>query len=173
MPSAQVLEQKKQIVIDMVEKLRNSQAGVFVSYCGLTVADDTELRKKMREAGVDYFVVKNSMLSRASEAAGLDEIKSVCEGTTAIALSGDDYIAAAKILNDFAESKDGFFEIKSGFMDGEVIPVEKVVALAKLPSREGLIAKMLGSLNAPITNLVYAIKAIHDKAEEGSEEQPA
>ncbi|MGN0557132.1 MAG: 50S ribosomal protein L10 [Acutalibacteraceae bacterium] len=166
MPSNAVLEQKKQIVADLTEKLKTAVAGVVVDYKGISVADDTLLRKKMREAGLDYFVVKNSMLSRAAEAAGLDDMKSVLEGTTAIALSNEDYIVAAKILNEFAESKNGFFEIKSGFMDGEVISVDKVKSIAKLPSREGLIAKMLGSLNAPIANLVYAINAIKEKAEE-------
>ena len=171
MASNAILEQKKQIVSDLTEKLKAAVAGVVVDYKGITVADDTALRKKLREAGVDYFVVKNSILSRAAENVGLDEMKSVLEGTTAIALSNEDYIVAAKLLNEFAESKDGYFEIKTGFMDGEVIPVEKVKSIAKLPSREGLIAKMLGSLNAPICNLVYAINAIKEKAE--SEEQSA
>lgn len=168
MPSNAILEQKKQIVADLTDKLNNAVAGVVVDYKGITVAEDTLLRKQMREANVDYFVVKNSMLSRAAENAGLDELKSVLEGTTAIALSNEDYIVAAKILNDFAEKKADCFEIKSGFMDSDVISVDKVKSIAKLPSREGLIAKMLGSLNAPICNLVYAIKAIQDKkAEEG------
>ena len=92
-------------------------------------------------------------------------IKAVLEGTTAIALSESDYVAAAKILNEFAEGKD-YFEVKSGFIDGEVITVEKVKSLAKLPSKEGLIAKALGSLKAPITNLVYALNAIKDKKSE-------
>lgn len=165
MPSNAVLEQKKQIVNEITDKLKAAVAGVVVDYKGISVADDTALRKQLREAGIEYFVVKNSLLSRAAENAGLDEMKSVLEGTTAIALSNEDYIAAAKILNEFAESKDGFFEIKSGFMDGEVIDVDKIKSIAKLPSREGLIAKMLGSLNAPICNLVYAINAIKEKAE--------
>lgn len=165
MPSNAVLEQKKQIVNELTEKLNGAVAGVVVDYKGISVSDDTALRKSLREAGIDYFVVKNSLLARAAENAGLGDMKSVLEGTTAIALSNEDYIAAAKILNEFAESKEGFFEIKSGFMDGEVIAVDKVKSIAKLPSREGLIAKMLGSLNAPICNLVYAINAIKEKAE--------
>lgn len=172
MASNAVLEQKKQVVADLSEKLKAAVAGVVVDYKGISVADDTALRKKLREAGVDYFVVKNSMLSRAAENAGLDEIKRVLEGTTALALSNEDYIVAAKIINEYAEGQKDFFEIKSGFMDGEVISVEKVKSIAKLPSREGLIAKMLGSLNAPICNLVYAIKAIEDKKSE-EEKQPA
>ena len=165
MPSAAILEQKKQIVADVTEKLKNAVAGVVVDYRGISVEEDTKLRKQLREAGVDYFVIKNTLLGRAAEEAGLADMKSVLEGTTAIALSTEDHIVAAKILNDFAESKD-YFEIKSGFIDGEVIPVEKVKYLAKLPTKEGLIAKALGSLKAPISNLVYALNAIKDKKSE-------
>ena len=165
MPSAAILEQKKQIVADVAEKLKNAVAGVVVDYRGISVEEDTKLRKQLREAGVDYFVIKNTLLGRAAEEAGLADMKSVLEGTTAIALSNEDHIIAAKILNDFAESKD-YFEIKSGFIDGEVIPVEKVKYLAKLPTKEGLIAKALGSLKAPISNLVYALNAIKDKKSE-------
>ena len=170
MPSAAVLEQKKQIVVELTEKLKSSCAGVVVDYKGISVADDTVLRKSLREAGIDYFVVKNSLLGFAADEAGLSDLKTVLEGTTAIALSADDYITAAKILNEFAEKANGYFEIKSGFIDGEVVAVDKDKSLAKLPSKEGLVAKALGSLKAPISNLVYALNAIKDKQ---SEEQPA
>ena len=165
MPSAAILEQKKQIVADVAEKIKGAVAGVIVDYRGITVDEDTKLRKELREAGVDYFVIKNTLLGRAADEAGLSDIKSVLEGTTAIALSNEDHIAAARILNTFAEGKD-YFEIKSGFIDGEVITVEKVKYLAKLPTKEGLIAKALGSLKAPISNLVYALNAIKDKKSE-------
>lgn len=166
MPSSVVLEQKKQIVADLTEKLKGSCAGVVVDYKGISVADDTVLRKSLREAGVDYFVVKNSLLGFAADEAGLSDLKTVLEGTTAIALHKDDYIVAAKILNEFAEKTENYFEIKSGFMDGEVVGVDKVKSLAKLPSKEGLVAKALGSLKAPISNLVYALNAIKDKQNE-------
>ena len=149
MPSAAILEQKKQIVADVAEKIKGAVAGVIVDYRGITVEEDTKLRKELR----------------AADEAGLSDIKSVLEGTTAIALSNEDHIAAARILNTFAEGKD-YFEIKSGFIDGEVITVEKVKYLAKLPTKEGLIAKALGSLKAPISNLVYALNAIKDKKSE-------
>ena len=165
MRSAAILEQKKQIVADVAEKIKGAVAGVIVDYRGITVEEDTKLRKELREAGVDYFVIKNTLLGRAADEAGLSDIKSVLEGTTAIALSNEDHIAAARILNTFAEGKD-YFEIKSGFIDGEVITVEKVKYLAKLPTKEGLIAKALGSLKAPISNLVYALNAIKDKKSE-------
>ena len=166
MPSSVVLEQKKQIVADLTEKLKGSCAGVVVDYKGISVADDTVLRKSLREAGVDYFVVKNSLLGFAADEAGLSDLKTVLEGTTAIALHKEDYIVAAKILNEFAEKAENYFEIKSGFVDGEVVGVDKVKSLAKLPSKEGLVAKALGSLKAPISNLVYALNAIKDKQNE-------
>ena len=156
MPSSVVLEQKKQIVADLTEKLKGSCAGVVVDYKGISVADDTVLRKSLREAGVDYFVVKNSLLGFAADEAGLSELKTVLEGTTAIALHKEDYIVAAKILNEFAESKEGFFEIKSGFLDGEIITVDKIKYLAKL----------MGCLKAPITNLVYCLDAVAKKDDE-------
>ena len=165
MPSANVLEQKKVVVANLTERLNNSIAGVIVDYKGINVADDTALRKELREAGVEYTVVKNTLLKLAIANTELNGLDAVLEGTTAIALSNEDHIIAAKILNDFAESKN-YFEIKSGFIDGEVIPVEKVKYLAKLPTKEGLIAKALGSLKAPISNLVYALNAIKDKKSE-------
>lgn len=170
MPSAAVLEQKKQIVKDLTEKLKGACAGVVVDYKGISVADDTTLRKSLREANIDYFVVKNSLLGFAADEVGLGDLKEVLEGTNAIALSTDDYISGAKILNEYAEKANGYFEIKSGFMDGAVVSVDKIKSLAKLPSKEVLIAKALGSIKAPISNLVYALNAIKDKQ---SEEQPA
>lgn len=168
MPSTAVLEQKKQAVVELTSKLQGSISGVVVDYKGISVADDTQLRKNLREAGVEYFVVKNKLLGLAADEAGLSELKDVLKGSTALAISSDDYVAGARILNTFAEKNNDFFEIKSGFIDGEVISVEKVQSLAKLPSFEGLIAKMMGSLKAPITNLVYALNAIKEKGEEQS-----
>ena len=173
MPSDKVLESKKQIVNELCEKLKNSCAGVIVSYKGITVADDTKLRKELREAGVDYFVVKNTLLRRAAELAGIEGLDSVLEGSTAIALSKEDHVAAARILCKFADEKD-FYKVKIGFVEGKVISKEEVHALAKLPSKEVLIAKVLGGLNAPITGfatvlngtlkgLVVALNAIAEK----------
>ena len=158
MPSEKILEIKKQQVADLTEKLKSSVTGTIVKYEGISVADDTKLRKELREAGVDYFVVKNTLLSLASEGADLGDIKSVLEGTTAIALSATDYTAAAKILCAYAEKHDNF-EIKIGFVDGGVINAGQVKELAKLPSREELVARALGGLNAPITGLVYVLDA--------------
>ena len=155
MPSEKVLEQKKQIVAELSESLKNSCIGVIVNYKGITVAEDTKLRKQLRETG-EYKVVKNTLLKLAMKDAGIEGLDSVLEGTTAIALSKDDYTGSAKALCDFAD-KSKTFEIKAGFVDGKVIDVEAVKSLAKLPSKEVLVAQALSGLNAPITGFVTVL----------------
>lgn len=162
MPSVQVLEQKKQVVADLVERLNGSCAGVIVDYKGINVEDDTKLRKELREAGVNYTVVKNTLLKRAIAETELNGLDAVLEGTTAIATSADDYVAAARILSKFADTHKNF-EIKNGFIDKEVIDVAKISGLAKLPSREILLANVLGAFQAPIAAFARAIQAIVDK----------
>lgn len=162
MPSEKVLEQKKQIVADLTEELKSACVGVIVDYKGTTVADDTALRKELREAGVHYAVVKNTLLGRAAENAGLGEMKNVLEGTTAVAISNDDYTAAARILKKFADEHENF-TIKCGFLDGAVVDVATVESLAKLPSKEILLATVLGAFNAPIAAFARAVQAIVDK----------
>ena len=172
MPSVQVLEQKKQVVADLVERLNGSCAGVIVDYKGINVEDDTKLRKELREAGVNYTVVKNTLLKRAiaeTELAGLD---SVLEGTSALATSADDYVAAARILCKFADTHKNF-EVKNGFIDKEVIDVAKITGLAKLPSREILLANVLGAFQAPIAAFARAIQAIVDKSGEAAPAEAA
>ena len=150
------------------------------SYKGINVEDDTKLRRELREAGVEYTVVKNSILGRAAQDAGLEGIESVLEGTTAIATSADDYVASARILQKFADSHDNF-SLKSGYLDGEIISMEKLIALAKLPSREVLLATVCSVFNAPLAAFARAVQAIVDKggveacepAEEKAEEAPA
>lgn len=164
MANAKVLQQKQEIVEQLAGKLGNSAAGVIVEYKGITVADDTVLRRKLREAGVEYAVVKNSMLSRAAEKAGLEGLEDVLKGTTALAVSAEDPVAAAKILCEQAK-EDENFKIKAGFLDGAVIDVARVGELAKLPSREGLISMLLSVLNGPIRGLAVALNAIAEKGE--------
>ena len=166
MPSVQVLEQKKQVVADLVERLNGSIAGVIVDYKGINVEDDTKLRKELREAGVNYTVVKNTLLKRAIAETELNGLDAVLEGTTALATSADDYVAAARILSKFADTHKNF-EIKNGFIDKDVIDVAKISGLAKLPSREILLANVLGAFQAPISAFARAIQAIVDKDGEG------
>lgn len=162
MPSTAILEKKKQMVADLSERIKNSCAGVVVDYKGINVEDDTKLRRELREAGVEYTVVKNSILGRAAQDAGLEGLDSVLEGTTAIATSTDDYVASARILGKYADTHNNF-SLKSGYLDGEVITLEKLIALSKLPSREVLLATVCNVFNAPIAAFARGVQAIVDK----------
>ena len=165
MPSAKVLESKQAVVAALTERLKNACAGIIVDYKGITVADDTALRKELREAGVEYTVVKNTLLRLAIAATELNGLETVLDGTTAIATSADDYVAAARILSKFADTHKEF-NIKNGFLDTEVIDTAKIAGLAKLPSREVLLAQVLGAFQAPIAAFARAVQAIVDKGGE-------
>lgn len=156
MPSEKILEKKKKEVSEIAEKLKSACAGVVVEYKGINVADDTKLRRELREANVSYSVIKNTMLLRAAKEANLEGLDAVLEGTTALAVSNDDYVASARILCNFAKDNK-FFKIKSGFLDGEVVDSSKIIELSKLPSKEVLLAQTLGGLNAPITGFVTVL----------------
>ena len=158
MPSEKVLEQKKAQVAEVVEVLKSAQTGVLVDYRGLTVEEDTKLRNNLRAAGVKYFVIKNTLLRLAAKETGLDELDSILHGPTALAIS-EDAVAPAKVIADFAKENEKF-EIKSGFMDGKVLSVDEISKLAKTPSKETLIAKMMGSLNSPISGLARLLSTI-------------
>ena len=164
LPNAKVLEQKQQMVAELAEKLNGSIAGVIVDYKGVNVSDDTALRKELRENGIDYFVVKNTLLSRALEGTGLEEMRSVLEGTTAIALSKEDHTAAARIISKFASEHENY-SIKTGFLEGKVVDLETIDALAKLPTRDVLLATVLGAFQAPIAAFARAVQAIVDKGD--------
>ena len=168
MPNAKVLEEKQKIVADLKEKIDAAVVGVLVDYKGINVADDTALRKELRENGVNYFVVKNTLLSRAVQDTELEGIKSVLEGTTAIALSNDDYAAPARILSKYAD-KSETFKIKAGFLDGKLADLDTINAIAKLPSREVLLATVVGAFQAPIAAFARAVQAIVDKNGEQAE----
>ena len=164
MPSAKVLESKKAIVAGLVERLQAAQAGVIADYRGLTVAQDTELRTKLREAGVEYTIVKNTLTNFAAKEVGLEELEPVLHGPTALATSSTDLVAPAKVLVEFAKANEQL-EIKGGFVEGKVISVDEVKVYASIPSKEVLISKMMGSLQAPVGNLVRALDAIAKKME--------
>ena len=172
MPSEKILEQKQQIVAELAERIQNSVAGIIVDYKGITVEDDTKLRKELREADVKYTVVKNTLIKRAAEKAGLNGIDDVLNGTSAIATSATDYVAAARILQKFADTHENF-TVKTGYLDNEVISLEKVQSLAKLPSREVLLANVLGAFNAPIASFARAVQAIVDKSGKAPAEEAA
>ena len=168
MPSVAVLEQKKKLVADLSAEIAESCTGVVVDYRGINVADDTQLRKELREAGVKYTVVKNTLLKLAIQGTSLESMSESLEGTTAIATCKDDYVAAARILSKYAAKDKEKFNIKSGYLDGEVISLEKIDSLAKLPSREVLLATVCNVFNAPIASFARAVQAIVDKNGEGA-----
>jgi len=168
MPSASVLEQKKQIVASVSDRINNSVAGVIVDYKGISVADDTALRKELREAGVEYTVVKNTLIKLAIKGTALEGMSSVLDGTSAIATSKEDYVAAARILNKYAEGHDNF-KLKAGYLEGEEISMDKLIELATLPSRETLLSMVANVFSAPIAGFARAVQAIADKAEAPAE----
>jgi large subunit ribosomal protein L10 len=148
MPNEKVLSEKQAIVASLTEKLQSASAGVLVEYAGTTVAVDTELRRKMRAAGVDYAVVKNTLLRFAANNTGLGALDPFLNGTTALAISTTDPVAPAKILSEYAKKNDSTIKIKAGFVEGKTISAAEVTDLAELPSREVLVAQVLGTLLA-------------------------
>ena len=158
MPSEKVLEAKKAQVASLIETLNSATTGVLVDYRGLSVEEDTKLRNDLRAAGVKYFVVKNTLLRLAAKETGLDDLDEILHGPTALAVS-EDAVAPAKVLADFAKDNEKL-EIKSGFMDGKVLSTDEIAKLAKTPSKEVLIAKIMGSLNSPISGLARLLSTI-------------
>ncbi len=158
MPNAKVLEEKKQIVAQLAEKMKAASAGVLVDYKGINVADDTKLRRELREAGVEYAVVKNTLTRFAAQQVGFEALDPVLNGTTALAISMDDPVAPAKILSKYAKDAANF-SIKAGFVDGKLISPAEIEDLAKLPSKEVLLAKALGSLMSPISGFANVLNA--------------
>ena len=174
MPSNKILEEKKQVVESLAAKLKSAQAGVLVKYEGIKVSEDTELRVALRKAGVEYTVMKNTLTGRACDEAGYGEMKQYLTGMTAIALSQTDPLAPAKIMKEFAD-KIECFEIKAGFVDGGVLDAAGVEALAATPTKEVLVAKMMGSLMSSLYSFAYVLQAKIDKENGGEEaaEAPA
>lgn len=165
MPSAKILEAKKQAVEEIKATLTKAVAGVFVDYCGLTVEQDTKLRNKLREANVEYKVVKNTLTRFAANEIGLEGLDEILNGPTALAISETDEVIAAKVLAEFAKENEAL-EIKSGFLEGKVVSVDEVKKLADTPSREVLIAKLMGSMNSPIAALARTLQALVDNGVE-------
>lgn len=152
-----IIEKKKIVIQEILEKIEKSQSIVLVDYRGLNVEEVSELRNKYREAGVEYKVYKNNMMKFAFKEAGLENFNEFLKGPNAVAFSMEDAVSAAKVSNEFAKANDKL-EIKAGIVDGDIIDVDGVKALASIPSREVLIAKVLGGLNAPITGFVNVLQ---------------
>ena len=164
MPNAKVLAEKQAVVAALVEKMKNAHAGVLVDYKGITVENDTKLRAELRKNNVEYAVVKNTLTRFAAKEVGFEALDPVLNGTTSLAISHSDPIAPMRVINKFAKQfNGGKFTIKAGFMDGKVLPLEEVLAIAELPSKEVLQAQVLGTMLAPITSLAIVLKAIAEK----------
>lgn len=164
MANAKVIQAKQEAVDVVTSKLRESATTVVADYRGLNVAQVTELRKQLREAGVEFQVLKNTLVRRATAAAELSELDEVLTGPTAIAFSVEDAVAPAKILNDFAKKNDAL-KVKGGVVEGRVVGADQIKALAELPSREGLLSMLLSVLQAPVRNFALAVKAVAEKEE--------
>jgi len=172
MPNAKVLKEKQRIVEELTGKLR-CQAGVLVDYSGITVNEDTEMRVKMREANVDYAVVKNTLMRFAIKNVGFDAFDPILNGTTSLAVSDDDPVAPARIIKEYADKFANYFEIKGGFIDGRILSAEEVTALAAIPPLPILRAQVLGTLLAPITSLAIVLKAIAENGGPAADAEPA
>ena len=173
MPNAKVLSEKQAVVANLTNKLQNAAAGVLVDYKGITVAEDTALRAELRKNNVEYAVVKNTLLRFAVDNCGMNELDSLLNGTTSLAICQDDPVAPARVVNDFAKKIEGRFEIKGGFMDGKVMPLDEVMALANIPPLPVLQAQVLGTMLAPISGLACVLKQIAEKQGAPAEEAPA
>ena len=174
MPNAKVLESKKAIVEQLSDRIGKATAVVFVDYKGITVAQDTELRNKFREAGVEYSVVKNTLTRLAANKVGYSEFDEVLNGTTSMATTTDDPIAPARIVSEFAKKNKNALKIKGGIVEGKVQSVDALNAFGELPSKNALIAQVLGTFLAPITSLAFVIDQIREqKAGPAPAETPA
>ncbi len=173
MPNAKVLESKKAVVEALSGKIKEASSVVFVDYKGISVAQDTTLRKQFREAGVEYSVVKNTLTNFAAKDAGYDFSK-VLNGTTAMATTTGDPIAPARIVCEFAKKNKNVLSIKGGIVEGSVLTAEQLNGFGELPSKAALVAQVLGTFLAPISSLACVLDQIREQKEGGAPaEQPA
>ncbi|MDO4680046.1 MAG: 50S ribosomal protein L10 [Aerococcus sp.] len=167
--SEATIQVKQQMVNEIVDQVKASDGIVAVDYLGLTVAEATELRRQLREEGVTFKVLKNTMMRRAMDEAGIEYSQEVFEGPTAVAFSGEDATAPARILKNFSKDAEAL-ELKGGFFGGKELSLDEINRIASLPNREGVLSMLLSVLQAPVRNVAYAVKAIQDKAESEGQE---
>ena len=164
MPNAKVLESKKAVVASLSGKIKEASSVVFVDYKGITVAQDTELRKQFREAGVEYSVVKNTLTNFAAKDAGYD-FAEILNGTTAMASTTGDPIAPARIVCEFAKKNKNTLSIKGGMVEGSVLSADQLNGFGELPSKNALVASVLGTFLAPISSLAFVLDQIREQKE--------
>jgi len=162
MANEKILEAKKAVAAELAEKLKKSNAVVLVDYRGINVTDDTALRKEMREAGVEYKVIKNSILSHACDLVGMSELDKEVKGTIAVAISEDE-IAPCRILHKYADRFTDKFNIKTGFIDGHKVDTTVTKSLSKLPSRDAIFGQLAGTLNSIVGSLAVALNEVANK----------
>lgn len=173
MPNAKVLSEKQAFVAALTERLQSAASGLFIDYQGITVAEDTALRNELRENNVEYTVIKNTLARFAVKNIGFDELDPILNGTTSLATSTEDPLTPMRIISKYAKALgDEKFTIKAGFMEGKILPLTDVAALAALPSKDVLLAQVLGTMLAPITSLAIVIKAIAEQGGVPAEEAP-
>ena len=160
MPNANVLESKKAVVEELSSKIGEATSVVFVNYSGITVAQDTELRKQFRDASVDYSVVKNTLTRLAANKAGYGAFDEILNGTTSMACTTGDPIAPARIICEFAKKNKDVLAIKGGFVEGKVLSVDELKSFGELPSKNALVAQVLGTFLAPISSLAFVLDQI-------------
>ncbi len=165
MASEKILKQKEQEVKELAAKMKEAKLVLLVNYRGINVADDTALRKSVREAGAEYAVIKNNITRRALKECGIEELNEALIGPTAVIIAQDEYLPGLKAIYKFAKGKD-FYQIKGGVLEGKVSTVEELTTLAQLPSREELIAKLAGCLLANVSKLAATLDAVRVKKEE-------
>lgn len=166
------IELKQPIIQEISDTIKDAQSVVVVDYRGLTVAEDTQLRKQLREAGVSYKVYKNTYVSRAVEGTDFESLRDVLEGPSAFAVSTDDATAPARVISEFAK-KAPKLEIKAGVVEGTYYDAEGMKAIAEIPSRDVLVSRLLGSLQSPITNLARVLNQIAEKGGADAAEEAA
>jgi len=162
LPSEKILEEKKRKVQEIRDKLSGAASVILVDYKGISVAADTRLRAELRAAGVDYFVLKNSLLRFALEDAGLEDFLPYLKGSSAVAVSGD-AMAPSKVIQKYSDSLRDIFNVKSGYVDGKFVTAAEVKSIASLPPRDVLVAMVAGSLNGIVASLARALSEVAKK----------
>lgn len=160
MPNAKVLSEKQAVVEALSKRMQSCSAGVLVDYKGINVEEDTALRRELRKNGVEYSVVKNTLMRFAVDKAGFKELDPVLQGTTSLATTEGDPIAPVRILSEYAKKLGNRFEIKAGFMEGRILSMDELSSIAALPGKDALYAKVLGTMLAPITSLAVCLGQI-------------
>ena len=167
MPNAKVLSEKQAIVAALTERIQSASAGVFVDYKGINVAQDTELRRALREADVEYSVVKNTLVRFAIDKVGYQELDPILNGTTSLATSNGDPIAPFRVIGEYSKKLGDVLTVKAGFMDGKILSETEMAEISALPSKDALYAKVLGTFLAPITSLAVVLSQIAEQKNGG------